>query len=153
MSEPKEFEIATEAEFRAKYPGYFEEQAKRMPPIDAQVVPESLRHLVPIAEQWGITAASWLRREFCEAATPETVAAFRQALAGTHPFFEDWSYTEPAEDEPDQAKAERIKYAQYRFGAMYLAELENFDDARGIRGFVDWYKEYDPEGYAQWLQS
>ena len=152
MAEPKPNEVATGAEFQKKYPGYFEERAKNMPPIDARVVPEGLKHLVPFAEQWGITVGAWLRSEFCEAATPEMVAAFKQALTGTHPLFEDWTYTEPADDEPDQARAERIKYAQRRFSAMYLAETESFG-GRGIRGFADWYREYDPEGYAKWLQS
>ena len=152
MSEPQPFEIATGAEFQQKYPGYFENRAKNMPRIDSRVVPDELKHLVPFAEQWGITAAAWLRSEFCEAATPEMVMAFKQALAGTHSHFEDWSYTEPADDEPDQAKADSIKYAQYRFRAMYLAEMESFG-GRGIRGFHAWYKEYDPEGYAKWLQS
>jgi hypothetical protein len=153
MPKPKPFEIATGAEFQQKYPGYFEEVVRNLPPIDSAVVPDELKHLIPYAEQWGIPDC-FVRHRFCESATPEMVAAFRQALAGTHSLCEDWFYTSPVDpaEADDEQRSESVKYAHWRFGNMYVAELEAFD-GKGLRGFVAWFQVYDPEGYAQWLES
>ena len=150
MKGPKQFEILTEAKFEQKYPGYAEAVFKTLRPIDIAVVPENLRCLIAFAEEWGIPD-DFLRHRYCRQAPPDKGAAFQAALKGTHSAFEEWSYTEP--DAPqDQATAEKERYAISRFTYMYLAELESFG-GRGLRGFVDWYKEYDPEAYEEWLKS
>ncbi len=148
MNEPKPFEIGTAAEFDRKYPGYAKHALEALPPIDREVVPENLRHLVPFAQEWGIPDCV-LRRQCCEDATPEKAAALKAILAGTHALYEEWSYTEP--DAPlDEATQKKVKYAQWRFTSMYVAELESFDGP-GLRGFWNWLKEYDPEAYTKAL--
>jgi len=150
MKGPKPNEILTAAEWERKYPGYAEAVFNSLPPIDSEVVPESLKRLIPFAEEWGIPD-DFLRHRCCEMASQDKGAAFKVALKGTHRDFEDWVYTEP--DAPqDQETKEKERYAQRRFGRMYVAELESFG-GRGIRGFADWYKEYDPESYEEWLKS
>ena len=150
MPDPEPFEIASGAEFQQKYPGYFEEAVRNLPPIDLECVPDNLKHLIPYAQIWGIPD-DFVRSRFCESAPLDTAADFKRALAGTHSLYEEWIYTVASEDEAE-TMVEKIKYAQWRFTHMYVAELEAFDGI-GLRSFVDWYKSYDPEGYQQWLQS
>lgn len=148
MPEPQPNEVSTVGEFQRKYPGYFEQLPQGEPPIDSTVVPEALRHLVPFAEQYGIWRGL-ARHHFCQAATPEMVAAFKQALAGTHALYEDWSYSFMFVEEPEP---ENVRQALKRFMYMYVAELEEFG-GQGIRGFTTWYQATDPEGYARWAAS
>lgn len=160
MPKPQPYEIATSAEFDRKYPGYFAEAVRSLPPIDAAVVPGNLRPLIAYAERWGIPDC-FVRQEVCAAAPAELVAAFRRALAGTHALFEEWSYAHffTAADAPERSMEEfrnslpaAEEYAQSRFRYMYLAETEAFDGP-GLRGFAAWYEATDPEGYAEWIQS
>jgi hypothetical protein len=148
MPEPQPNEVATVGEFLRKYPGYFEELPEGEPPIDPTVVPEALRHLIPFAEQFGIWRG-WARHAFCQAAPPELVAAFKQALSGSHALYEDWDYGFMFDDQP---VPENVQDALNRFMYMYLAELEEFG-GRGLRGFTTWYQATDPEGYAEWVAS
>ena len=147
MNEPKPFEIGSEEEFEQLYPGYFERVTKALAPIDPNVVPDDLKRLIPYAEKWGIPD-DIVRRRHCSKASPEEAAAFKAALQDTHSLFEEWHYTIPEEPD-DEVTEKKVQYAQWRFSSMYVAELEAFN-GRGLRGFVEWFKEYDPEGYEQW---
>jgi len=106
MPKPKPFEIATGAEFQQKYPGYFEEVVKNLPPINPEVVPDNLKHLIPYAQQWGIPDC-FVRVQFCEAATPEMVVEFKQALANTHHLYEEWSYDHLFSEEEENLSFEQ----------------------------------------------
>jgi hypothetical protein len=150
MNEPKPFEIGTAAEFERKYPGYAKRAFEALPAIDREVVPENLMHLVSFAEEWGIPD-SFLRHQYCQEAPPEKVASLKAVLAGTHALYEEWCYTEP--DAPlDDSSEKKVKYAHWRFTSMYLAEMESFD-GRGLRGFWNWLKEYDPDAYKKAFHS
>jgi hypothetical protein len=160
MLKPKPNEVSTMGEFQRKYSEYFENAAKNQPPINPEVVPDNLKHLIPYAEKWGFRN-SLMRLEFCEAATPEMVAEFKQALDGTHALFEAWAYAHhfSEEDEEAQTAAQALAAAsreelaaRIQFSRMYLAEMESFN-GKGIRGFAKWFEETDPEGYDDWIKS
>ncbi len=160
MLKPKPNGVNTMGEFQRKYSEYFEKTAKNQSPINSEVVPDNLKHLIPYAEKWRIRN-SLMRQEFCAAATPEMVAEFKQALAGTHALFEAWAYVHHFTEEDEEVQTAEQALAtvgreeltvRTRFSRMYLAEMESFN-GKNIRGFAKWFEETDPESYAEWIKG
>jgi hypothetical protein len=128
MSTPEnEFDVGPGDELQSKYGWY---AANWVPPaLDDTKIPDGLRHLVPLAQRWGITC-DVTRHDAARLATDAELISLREQLKGTHSLYEDWSFG--ALDSFASRSTENSV-----FGAMYRFETE----AAGGPGFgsrLDW---------------
>jgi len=82
-----DFEILSADEMRAKY----ELTADKRPKIalDPTKVPASLRHLIPLAEQFGI-GDDLIRQDVIANTDPATVDAMRRIVDANNDLFDQW---------------------------------------------------------------
>lgn len=144
--EPNEFDIGTADELQRRNGWY----AKNWEPpdIDPANVPADLRHLIPLAQRWGITC-DITRHDAGSHATERELIALREELRGTHARYEDWAFG--ATNEFGAETTER-----WVFGALYLFEAEECDGP-GIRSKLDWaisrFQNSPDATNREWLQS
>jgi hypothetical protein len=81
------FEVLSVGELRKRY----REQGVRAEPVefDETEVPDSLKHLIPLARIYGI-GEDLLREDLVEAAGPAAIRALKQAVAAVDAEFDSW---------------------------------------------------------------
>ncbi len=87
MSEPEKFEIMTAAEMRAKY-GLTAENRPTIR-LDPANVPVALRHLIPLAEFFGISD-DLIRLDVVDKTPPDEVERMRREVEPHDAAFDEW---------------------------------------------------------------
>ena len=108
-----DYEVLPAGEMRAKYGLYAENRPTiRLDPVR---VPEVLRHLIPLAEQFGVTD-DLIREDIVAKTPPEVLAAMRAAVLPLGNAFNEW-LAGPEADGPEFS-AEYIAFSCLRLEAL-----------------------------------
>jgi hypothetical protein len=126
-NEPNEYDIGAGDELQRRYGWYVENWVP--PAIDPANVPESLRHLIPVARRWGITC-DVTRHDAGRKASKSELTELRHQLQGTHALYEDWAF-----GALDSLNGESTEC--WVFGAMYRFETEECKGP-GFGSKLDW---------------
>ena len=112
MSDDSEFEVLPADVMRTKY-GLIAENRPRVC-LDSANVPEALRHLIPLAERFGISD-DLIRADFVGKVDPTELAALRQVVEEYAGPLDDW-LAGPKADGP-RFTAEYIAFTCMRMAA------------------------------------
>lgn len=127
LNESQEFDVGPSEDLQRANGWYAENWIP--PDLDPANVPARLRHLFPLARQWGITC-DITRHDAASKATDVQLASLAEKLAGTHSIYEDWAFGGMPEFDSTSEECSI-------FGAMYLFELEEVNGP-GVRSKLDW---------------
>jgi hypothetical protein len=110
--EQRRFEVSTVGELRKSY--YRQGELAPQNHLDPNCVPESLRSLIPLAEEWGISD-DILRVDAVRRATPESIALLKTAVSEHEDPLDEW-LAGPAANDPHPSQ-EYLAFTQMRMAA------------------------------------
>lgn len=126
MPKVREYDIAPGSELLKRLGRSASKRPREV--LDPAHVPEGLRHLIPLAEHWGVSC-DVTRHAVTDAATDAELSTLSSALKGHHSAIHDWFYSfREGDPQPNEVSA---------FRSMLIAEMEAADGP-GIPGYLDW---------------